>query len=158
MEQEQKNYSALRDYINDNIDPVLHTPSGKNLADNVLELIGEVEQLRARVDSTVTIEGENNPLRLIINERMRQIEEEGWTIDHDDQHIDQSLAMAAACYAAPEDIFVAPDTYYDFIDAWPWADEWDKRDLHSRMHQLAIAGALIAAEMERLQRVEANNG
>lgn len=34
---------------------------------------------------------------LIAAERQRQIEEEGWTPDHDDQHTNGELALAAAC-------------------------------------------------------------
>lgn len=35
----------------------------------------------------------------IATERRRQIEGENWSLDHDDKHIDRSLAMAAACAA-----------------------------------------------------------
>jgi hypothetical protein len=35
-------------------------------------------------------------------------------------------------------------------DAWPWSRNWDKRDKHSRTRRLEIAGALIAAEIDRL--------
>jgi hypothetical protein len=80
--------------------------------------------------------------------------------------------MAAACYAAPEPIFVhGPHevpinsargmeeagyvydykTVTDYHDAWPWDDECDKRWKHGRLRQLVIAGALIAAEIDRLQ-------
>ncbi len=35
---------------------------------------------------------------------------------------------------------------------WPWAREWNKKEQHSRIRQLVIAGALIVAELDRLQR------
>jgi hypothetical protein len=37
-------------------------------------------------------------------------------------------------------------------DPWPWEPEWDKRGSGDRMRDLVKAGALIAAEIDRLQR------
>lgn len=37
-------------------------------------------------------------------------------------------------------------------DGWPWGEEWDKREKHDLMRSLVIAGALIAAEIDRLQK------
>ncbi len=45
-------------------------------------------------------------IELITAERKRQIEKEGWTPEHDAEHTDGSLALAAVCYAAPEQIYV----------------------------------------------------
>jgi len=36
-------------------------------------------------------------------------------------------------------------------DGWPWSEEWDKREKHDEIRSLTIAGALIAAEIDRLQ-------
>lgn len=41
----------------------------------------------------------------IADERKRQIEKEGWTPNHDDEHEENELAFAAVCYAAPEPMF-----------------------------------------------------
>ena len=115
--------------------------------------------------------------QLIIEERQRQIKEEGWTAKHDDRHNHDELAWAAVCYAAPAEVtasevtFVGqwncncrsvdecwctsfPKTFQDFDDPWPWEDDWDKRDKHDRIRCLVIAGALIAAEIDRLKRIE----
>jgi hypothetical protein len=108
----------------------------------------------------------------IYKERTRQINVEGWTPEHDDDHTDQSLALAAICYAAPEKIYVKREwaTGVTFEDPWPdsWAAYWDKRATHEsdntvpepdsysdkkRIDLLVKAGALIAAEIDRLQRV-----
>ena len=91
----------------------------------------------------------------IAAERKRQIEDEGFDEEHDSQHEYSELAWAAACYAAPEPIFCLgsdPGPTYIFEDAWPpeWENKWDKRDKHDRIRQLEIAGALIAAEIDRL--------
>jgi hypothetical protein len=89
-------------------------------------------------------------LNLIAAERQRQIEKEGWSAAHDDQHVLGELAAAAACYASPGPCYRRVNqTYYSM---WPWSLEWDKRDKHDRKRQLVIAGALIVAELERLDR------
>lgn len=85
-------------------------------------------------------------VEMIANERARQVYREGWTPEHDDTHANGEMAWAAVCYAAPKPLE---------NDPWPWSDEWDKRMKHNRMRQLQIAGALIAAELDRLQRIEA---
>lgn len=36
------------------------------------------------------------------------------------------------------------------VDAWPWDKQDYPRKKHGRLRRLAIAGALIAAEMDRL--------
>lgn len=40
-----------------------------------------------------------NGIELIAAERKRQVESEGWTPEHDDQHDSDEMAMAAAVYA-----------------------------------------------------------
>jgi len=77
----------------------------------------------------------------VLAERQRQVEAEGWTIEHDDQHRNGELATAAACYAEPKGL-------YNF--AWPWDREWWKPK--DRRRDLVRAGALILAEIERLDR------
>lgn len=93
-------------------------------------------------------------------ERVRQVNKEGWTREHDDGHRRGELAQAAACYAAPERMFVGitaagrgyePFTLYR--DAWPWNDEWWKPK--DRRRDLVRAAALIVAEIERLDRANA---
>lgn len=108
-------------------------------------------------------------LQLIAAERERQIDAEHYDARHDDEHNGHELALAAACYAAPEAIYVSESAlphYATFTDAWPWDPKDDKRirdgleavldadDLRAdtRIRQLAKAGALIAAEIDRLQR------
>jgi hypothetical protein len=101
----------------------------------------------------------------IAAERKRQEIVEGWTPEHDDKHEKGEMALAAACYAAPEEIRVKrkvstgrgrffPEFKNAWVDAWPWDEEWDKREKHLRIHALEISGALIAAEIDRLLRAE----
>jgi len=118
-----------------------------------------------------------NGVELIAAERTRQIEQEGWTPDHDDQHNDSSLALAALCYARPpetlrmitklerEDISNGRGDYpvwgeqpYQVPADWPesWdAIWWSPGDDGgpNRIRDLVKAGALIAAEIDRLIRL-----
>jgi hypothetical protein len=96
-------------------------------------------------------------MQAIWKERERQEEKEGWTPEHDDEeHRNGELGLAAACYAAPERLYVerrlrrgVDTTYYEH--ALPWVFP-DKIDEHPRLRQLEIAAALIVAEIERLER------
>ncbi len=58
-------------------------------------------------------------IELISEERTRQIEQEGWTPDHDDIHIRSELSHAAAYYALdPRKRIYFPDKYNNL---WPWS-------------------------------------
>lgn len=88
----------------------------------------------------------------ILAERRRQIEAEGWSEEHDDQHTEAELAMAASCYAA---FAAAPGNDTGKGDGipptgWPW--EWSWWKPKDRRRDLVRAGALIIAEIERLDR------
>lgn len=96
-----------------------------------------------------------NAIDLIRAERQHQVEQEGWTEVHDDQHDNMEMATAAACYAVAAtglDNYVVDGEYGE--DAWPWHKDTDKREKHDRLRCLVIAGALIVAEIERLQRAQ----
>lgn len=80
-------------------------------------------------------------VELIAQERHRQISEEGWTAEHDRQHCDGSLAIVGAWYALP------PDNRDGL--PWPWSPASCKPD-PNRIKELVKAGALIAAEIDRL--------
>lgn len=83
-------------------------------------------------------------IELIANERQRQVEVEGWTLGHDDEHDLEQLVDAAEAYLCWDDV---PKPM-----AWPWDEESWKPT--TRIQNLAKAGALIAAEIDRLQRLE----
>lgn len=100
-----------------------------------------------------------NGAELIVEERKRQIEQEGWTPEHDANHTGGELIEAACAYG-----FVAQATYFSennvtFADVrsgkpprvWPWEAEWWK-PAKDPVRNLVKAGALIAAEIDRLQR------
>lgn len=88
-----------------------------------------------------------NGAQLIAAERQRQIEQEGWTPEHDDMHTHATLARVAAELAVDGTDARVEDPHHD-------SDPWGLVTKHrtNRRRQLAIAGALIAAEIDRLQR------
>ena len=89
----------------------------------------------------------NSGIELIAAERNRQIEKEGWSAEHDDAH-GEDLADAAFCYLKPE--MTAPRESDGAPYHWPWDKEsWKPTD---RIRDLVKSGALIAAEIDRLQR------
>lgn len=99
--------------------------------------------------------GSERALALIREERERQVQVEDWTPEHDDQHVTGELADAAAAYAhAGDHSPVNPqDGYGTDVGRilWPWDRASFKPGTHR--HNLVRAGALIVAELERLDRL-----
>lgn len=92
------------------------------------------------------------PMEAIQAERRRQIEAEGWTPEHDDQHETGDLLRAATIYyqhAARKDMPLAllPD---GAPFGWPWDRKWWKPKDPRR--DLVRAGALALAEKDRIIR------
>jgi hypothetical protein len=81
---------------------------------------------------------------LVIAERKRQIEVEGFGAKRDSQYTGGELLKAAECYADP--VFEAPNTAVP--KGWPWPEAWWKPGAPTL--NLAKAGALILAEQDRL--------
>lgn len=100
----------------------------------------------------------------IAAERRRQIEVEGFTSEHDDEHQRGEIAAAAAAYAematADRDYedgwIVYPDGIRSITVTPPsiWRWEWKWWKPKNRRADLIRAGALIVAEIERLDRIE----
>lgn len=86
----------------------------------------------------------------IENERKRQIEKEGWTEEHDAEHNNQELIKAAKCYIEANLYRAIPSK--PPID-WPWDIQYWKAECNSEsINNLRKAGALIAAEIDRLNK------
>jgi hypothetical protein len=96
---------------------------------------------------------------LIADERKRQIEVEGWSAEHDDQiHRPGDLALAGAVYALHMVGTLDSGPWGEKIRCcaesnWPWDSRRWKPTPEDPIRQLAKAGALIAAAIDRLQRL-----
>lgn len=107
-------------------------------------------------------------VELIAAERQRQIEVEKFDIVNDEGYDILQLSAAAGCYIANAcNKFFYQNTHTEevdtsrfqvleegeknkWVDGWPWSKEWDKREKHDIHRSLEIAGALIAAELDRI--------
>lgn len=89
---------------------------------------------------------------LIHAERLRQIQVKGFGPENDAAWVEDEMARAAAYYATP-----------DHLEIWtvPYIEGFSKvvnsKSDRSRIHQLVIAGALIAAEIDRLNATAKGN-
>jgi hypothetical protein len=90
-----------------------------------------------------------NGWELIRAERHRQVDEEGWDAVHDAEHVDNELRWAAACYLLTGHFSNNGQDIGRW--AWPWNDSWWKPS-DDPIINLTKAGALIAAEIDRLLR------
>lgn len=114
-----------------------------------------------RSNDTPAAEQLTDAARDVLAERRRQVEDEQWTPEHDDRYRHRQLAMAAACYAAAVPVHDVLDCSDGRIEkrvpavsrAWPWAKAWWKPG--TARQNLVKAGALILAEIERLDRATA---
>lgn len=93
-------------------------------------------------------------IELIAEERKRQLEVKGWTHAHDATHVNSELAiMAALCACDGTSAVVIDDESNNLIeDEWLILSRhgWDGK-VPDRVRLLSIAGALIAAEIDREQ-------
>ncbi|MBC4065317.1 MULTISPECIES: ead/Ea22-like family protein [Klebsiella pneumoniae complex] len=113
----------------------------RGITDHCEELQARIAELESR---TVTAAAAD-----VLAERKRQVTTEGWTPEHDDQHVNFEMAIAGGLYAIS-----AVDSHHKLRNsapsAWPWDRKWWKPDGPRR--DLVKAGALILAEIERLDR------
>lgn len=94
---------------------------------------------------------------LIEQERIRQRVEEGYGLGDDAAYTRDQLARAAACYATPASNR-SMIRHFNTIErgpveapaTWPWPIEAWKPTPEDRVRELVKAGALIAAEIDRL--------
>ncbi|MBZ9574641.1 hypothetical protein [Modicisalibacter sp. MOD 31.J] len=92
----------------------------------------------------------------LVDERQRQMTEEGWSLEHDDRHDEGELACAGAAYALNAGCQMYPHSQQSLErapDFWMFEDRWWKPASNPRRN-LVKAGALVLAEIERLDRAE----
>lgn len=120
--------------------------------------------------TTTTTSTKRSVIAEIAAERYRQIEQEGWTAEHDDRHQGGDLAKAGACYAyfggmleVVREVDMSIPIHQPKPDGsaiiviqrmWPWRwVDWKPKD---RRRDLIRAAALIVAEIERLDRLKSD--
>lgn len=86
-------------------------------------------------------------IELIAEERQRQIEVEGFSVENDRKYICGELTDAAICYAMRRYWKMRLNTSTEML--WP-LDMKYKPSENNRIRDLVKAGALIAAEIDRL--------
>lgn len=116
------------------------------------EVANRIQEINTRLS-----EGKKSGVQLIAEERMRQINVEGWTTEHDATHQEGQMAMAAAVYAWPHTYMSTGAPRCAIItkrELWPWDEKWYKpNQRENKVADLIKAGALIAAEIDRLNNV-----
>jgi len=135
--------------------------------DEILQLYCIEKDARAAIKSNAsqqapsTAAQERDAIADITAERERQKSAEGWTPEHDDEHEDRSIALAASCYLSHyisrQWLTEEPDGLRQYQseelpDDWPmnWHEDWWKPKNPRR--DLVRAAALIAAEIDRMDR------
>ncbi|WP_322086053.1 ead/Ea22-like family protein [Burkholderia sp. BCC1999] len=89
----------------------------------------------------------------VLMERRRQIAEKGWTADRDDGYVCGEIAALASHYAMPPSVrdWTAADTGYGATCGQAILPEgWSAKIDDNRRRELVKAGALILAEIERI--------
>jgi len=128
-------------------------PSDRTIADELTE----ARDLRREIGYLRRLE--EGALGEIARERRRQVEAEGWTPEHDDTHGNGEMATAAGCYAFMGGLYDHARRRIEREGApyrWPWDPSWWKPIDNRR--DLVKAGALILAELERLDRAALATG
>ena len=121
---------------------------------DLIERIGRLEQQLANARNDALEGTAMNGAELIAVERQRQIEQEGWTPEHDDCHRNAEMADAATAYIEESALIT---THGAGLTGLPndWPDDWDGKwwkPSPDPIRNLVKAGALVAAEIDRIQR------
>lgn len=97
-------------------------------------------------------------IELIAAERKRQIEEKGFTVEHDLRHTGDALAWAAVHFAIPDYVeidhsgivlHIYPELFAVLASRGMLPINFNRFGYGNRIRSLTAAGALIAAELDR---------
>jgi hypothetical protein len=108
-----------------------------------------------------------NAARDVLRERARQQEREGedYSAEHDDGHDLGDLALAAAAYCLCSVAWTQQDEFgsqrvarfrQQAARLWPWDEPYSKPNTKDARQDLVRAGALVLAELERIDRARAS--
>jgi len=86
-----------------------------------------------------------NGCQMILEERWEEIFKHGWNLEDDHDYVNEELLKCA--------LFCIDQKRFEF--PWGWIESYRTKILNkSRVDQLKVAGALIAAEIDRLQNIK----
>lgn len=93
----------------------------------------------------------------IAAERIRQLDEKGYDAERDDGYVDGQLAQGAAAFALPPGWTSRSENR---VDVWPLDDQPSSgfaatEEFDARRVELVKAGAMLAAEIDRMDRARA---
>lgn len=106
------------------------------------EYVENPEEIADLILSALAQQPMGEALAEIAAERRRQVEVHGWSLEHDDGHTHGEIANAAADFAMPGQ--------HPIKTSWAYGSK--VIDKEPGRQQLVKAGALIVAEIERLDR------
>ena len=86
-------------------------------------------------------------------QRSRKPGGEFYSLEHDDEHNSEEIACAAAVYAMPPEFRRLNQHLVEVLMPFDWYLKLESGD---RIRELVKAGALIAAEIDRLERLSAS--
>lgn len=154
-EQHSSNAALLHDSINghdtcsaENVSRI--TEEAARLAEECARLNEENAKLKAQLDQLTSPVNSTTGAFLIVEERNRQIADEGYDAEHDRHETVSNLANAATSYLTYDSGLLNAQKVSKGY--WPWGEDLYKpRD---RKRNLIRAGALIAAAIDRMQAEE----
>jgi hypothetical protein len=143
LENNISEYDNASDYLSDNGLILIQAAISKKQ--------GEWQEMINKIDKNDKTKVKlKSGIERIADERERQINVEGWTAEHDNEHKNSELVMAAAYYAVwGYSSNIAESLYPD-----TWDKAYQKASYTNIIRNLEKAGALIAAEIDRLQRTK----
>lgn len=98
-------------------------------------------------------------IELIAEERLRQINDLGYTFENDDKYTNEELCKVSANYILAK--LVRDNEILSLFKGriinWPWDEKHWKPTPENRIRELQKAGALVCAEIDRLLRKEEKN-
>ena len=113
------------------------------------QLIANILSHAPAAPAASAVDAMSQAARDVLAERRRQVNAEGFSHARDDQYVGGQLAGAATSYL----ILAAGGREDEARAFWPWCQEWLKPG--SQRRYLEKVGALVLAEMERLDRAAA---
>lgn len=137
-------YDNASDYLSDNGLGLIQAAISKKQGEwqELINKIDKNDKTKVRLKSGI---------ERIADERERQIKVEGWDAKHDDKHFNGTMAIAGACYA----LYGWRKDYTEIAEGkFPFDNKWFKPSKENLIRNLEKAGALIAAEIDRLQRIK----